>query len=43
MQKWEEISDYTYRMKIYGGWLVMYSKDETAALTFVPDPEYNWK
>jgi hypothetical protein len=52
--KWEEIASNTYRLKVYGGWIV-YKKtwkehtwgggasDAVAlGMVFVPDPNHEW-
>ncbi len=47
--EWKDIDKksegYTQRAEILGGWLVrcFCSDSEHFALTFIPDPEHNWK
>jgi len=38
-RKWESVSTFTQRLKVYGGWIV----STTRALTFVPDPYHEWE
>jgi len=44
-RKWELIDGFTERMEVPLGWLVRsYNiEDETVAITYVPDPQHEWK
>lgn len=39
MDKWEIVTDYTYRLKVPGGWLYRYSFTSDAVMIFVADPD----
>lgn len=51
MGKWEKIANYTFRLKVFGGWMVVSSgtangENETSyseSAIFVPDPYYIWE
>lgn len=50
MHYWEEVhkgvGNGTYRMNVIGGWLVKtetYDVNDALAMTFVPDPNHEWK
>ena len=36
---WEEVSEYTYRMRVPTGWVVKTYR----GCCFVPDPQHEWK
>jgi len=45
--EWEHITGtgQTYRLKVFGGWLVkaLEGRYIAVALTFVPDPKHEWR
>jgi hypothetical protein len=47
-REWEEVTDYTSRLKVYGGWVVCEwcwgeNGDASNSICFVPDHEHLWK
>lgn len=44
---WDEIVPQTYRLKVYGGWLVNYLEYyegvASSSMCFVPDSEHKWQ
>lgn len=48
MLNWEEIAQDTYRLKVYGGWMVTSivmgssSRLRYETAIFVPDPSHQW-
>ena len=47
MLKWEEIAQDTWRLKVFGGWIVSRTIENhngvTTALCFVPDANHEWE
>lgn len=45
--KWQRISEATYRLKVFGGWIVescnTYSDKAWGSSVFVPDINHKWK
>jgi hypothetical protein len=39
---WECVGEHTKRLKIHGGWLVLYTYVQHPAITFVPDANHEW-
>ncbi len=41
--KWEQIAQQTFRLKVYGGWLVTYHTGiRFVTTTFIEDMDYDW-
>ena len=44
MEKWEEIAKNTYRLKVFGGWIIKVIEfDGSVALAFVSDTFGVWR
>ena len=47
MLKWEEIAKDTWRLKVFGGWLISrtidFGSDISTAVCFVPDAFHRWE
>ncbi len=47
-RKWEDVSKYTKRLKVPGGWIVaskaiMVNENISIATVYVPDPMHEWE
>jgi len=49
--EWEDINAYTFRLKVFGGWIVKhmniwsteYSNESSLSICFVPDIKHEWE
>lgn len=45
-RQWENINDYSSRLKVPGGWIVssvaFYEDTVSKSITFVPDKDHQW-
>lgn len=41
--EWHSIEAFTHRIKVFGGWVVRYNRDDTSSMVFIPDVNHEWK
>ncbi len=41
--EWHLIEAFTYRLKVFGGWIVRHNREDVSSMVFIPDVNHEWK